>query len=63
MFFITGFVTNNIRNEAENYLKTEEKIAATGNRYRLSQMELFRNFEKQRQQAREDREFKRFLGQ
>lgn len=62
VFFITGFVTNNIREDAKKYLKTEEMIAAAANRQILSQQEALRNFEIQRQQAQEDRKFKRFLG-
>jgi hypothetical protein len=62
VFFITGLVTNNIRKDAEKYLKTEEMITASGNRQRLSDQEARINFENQRRQAKEDREFKRFLG-
>lgn len=62
VFFITGIVTNNIRKEAEKHLKNEEMITAARNGQILSQQEGLRNFEKQLQQAREDRAFKRRFG-
>lgn len=60
--FVTGIVTKNMRKDAEKYLKNEEMIAAARNRQILSQQEGLRNLEKERRQAQEDREFKRFLG-
>lgn len=60
--FITGITTLNLRKQSENSLKTEETITIARNRQILSEQEARRNFEKQRQQAREDREFKRSLG-
>jgi hypothetical protein len=60
--FITTIVTNSIRKDAEKYLKGEEMVVAAGNRQRLAQQEAIRNFEQERQQAQQDREFKRSLG-
>ncbi len=60
--FITAIVTNSIRKDAEKYLKGEEMVVAAGNRQRLAQQEAIRNFEQERQQAQQDREFKRSLG-
>ncbi len=52
-------VTNSIRKDAEKHLKGEEMVVAAGNRQRLAQQEAIRNFEQERQQAQQDREFKR----
>jgi hypothetical protein len=60
--FITGIVTNSIRKDAEKHLKGEEMVVAAGNRQRLDQQEALRNVEQERQQAQQDREFKRSLG-